>query len=396
MAYPDEPRYARPAPRTSPWTYLGPLLILFGLVVLLAWQLGFWGRHGAANNPNAEPRTVTARGDLAADEKATIELFKNASPSVVYITTLAVARDRFTLDLREIQRGTGSGFIWDDEGHIVTNFHVIEEVVRELIQGAPVAKVTLADGSTWTARFTGAAPDYDLAVLKIDAPKGRLPAIPLGSSADLKVGQKVFAIGDPFGLDQTLTTGVVSALGREIRSETKRPISGVIQTDAAINPGNSGGPLLDSAGRLIGVNTAIISPSGAYAGIGFAIPVDTVNQVVPQLIRSGVAKASRPELGVTFVNEQQARRVFGVRRGLLILDVKPGSGAEQAGLRPTRYNADGDIVLGDIVLAVDGQPIRSLADVERIVGKHKSGDTIKVTIQRDMEEQEVDVTLQGT
>jgi S1-C subfamily serine protease len=387
----DRPRPARP----SPWAVLLPVLLVASVVLLILWWTGVFRGRGPVHDPNAQPRAVTPGGDLAADEKSTIELFKNASPSVVYITTVAVARDRFTLDLREIPRGTGSGFVWDDGGHVVTNFHVIEEVVRDLIRGAPVAKVTLADGSTWTGHFTGAAPDYDLAVLKIDAPKERLPAIPIGSSADLQVGQKAFAIGNPFGLDQTLTTGVVSALGREIKSESNRAISGVIQTDAAINPGNSGGPLLDSSGRLIGVNTAIISPSGAYAGIGFAIPVDTVNQVVPQLIRTGVAKASRPDLGVTFVPDQQARRVFGLQQGLLILAVKPGSGAAQAGLRPTQRNADLDLVPGDVVLAIDNQAVRSRADVERLIGKHKAGDTVTLRIQRGDEVSDVQVTLDG-
>jgi S1-C subfamily serine protease len=203
----------------------------------------------------------------------------------------------------------------------------------------------------------------------------------------------VFAIGDPFGLDYTLTTGVVSALGREIKSVTDRPISGVIQTDAAINPGNSGGPLLDSAGRLIGVNTAIFSPSGAYAGIGFAIPVDMVNQVVPQLIRKGSAQVARATLGVTFVREELARRL-GVRDGLLIYDVKPGTGAAEAGLRPTRRGRDGDIILGDIVIAIDGQRVRSAADAERLIGKHQPGDTVTVTIRREDEQLEVAMTLQ--
>jgi len=214
----------------------------------------------------AEPRAVTARGDLAEDEKGTISLFKAVSPSVVYITTMAVRQEFFSLRALEVPQGAGSGFVWNDNGYIVTNYHVIAEA-----QGA---RVTLADRSTWSAQLVGAEPDKDIAVLKIDAPKHLLPPIPLGTSSDLQVGQKVFAIGNPFGFDQTLTTGVISGLGREIESATHRLIQGVIQTDAAINPGNSGGPLLDSAGRVIGINTAIVSPSGAYAGIGFAVPVD--------------------------------------------------------------------------------------------------------------------------
>jgi S1-C subfamily serine protease len=273
-------RPLRPPPRgIFPW----PIVWLTVIAVLLLWRFGLldFGRSLWGSN-NGEPRVVTARGDLAAEEKANIELFRQASPSVVYITVLSRRLDAFSLNVYEIPEGTGSGFIWDDQGHIITNFHVI--------RNAQAAQVTLADHSTYNAGLVGIAPNKDLAVLKIDAPKKLLRPLPIGTSHDLVVGQKTFAIGNPFGLDQTLTTGVVSALGREIRSATRQPIAGVIQTDAAINPGNSGGPLLDSAGRLIGVNTAIYSPSGAYAGIGFAIPVDTVNEVIPLLIRQGKTK----------------------------------------------------------------------------------------------------------
>lgn len=220
------------------------LWVALALGALLIWQ--FWVRGAFSNSP-AAPRPVAPRGDLDPEEKATIALFRQASPSVVHITTLAVARDFFTLNLLQIPEGTGSGFIWDDAGHVVTNFHVI--------QNADAAQVTLADHSNWKARRVGVAPDKDLAVLRIEAPKSKLLSIPIGTSKDLQVGQKAFAIGNPFGLDQSLTRGVISAVGREIESVTRRPIQGVIQTDTAINPGNSGGPLLDSAGRLIGVNT---------------------------------------------------------------------------------------------------------------------------------------------
>ncbi len=245
----------------------------------------------------------------------------SASPSVVYLTSLALKRDIFSLNLFEIPHGAGSGFVWDQDGHIITNFHVIQE--------ASGARVTLADHSVWDAQLVGTAPDQDLAVLYINAPKHQLKPIAIGTSGDLQVGQKVFAIGNPFGLDQTLTTGIISALGREINAVTGRTISGVIQTDAAINPGNSGGPLLDSAGRLIGVNTAIYSPSGVSTGIGFAVPVDTVNRVVPQLIRHG--RIIRPGLGVRIADDATARR-FGLQ-GVLIIQVEKGSAAETAGLR---------------------------------------------------------------
>src|SRR5581483_6226653 len=284
-------------PQTS---IVWPILVLVLLAVFFIDRL--WQRiPGTGRDPSAQPLPVTPRGDLAEDEKATIAIFKNASPSVVHITNLAVRQDRFSLDLLQIPQGTGSGFIWGqrdgDSRHVVTNFHVIK--------GGDAASVTLADHSTWKARVVSTYPDKDLAVLFIDAGKDRLPPLDIGTSNDLQVGQKVFAIGNPFGLDRSLSTGVISALGREIESVTRRAIKDVIQTDAAINPGNSGGPLLDSQGRLIGVNTAIASPSGAWSGIGFAIPVDEVNRVVPKLIRDG--KIIRPGLGIGIVPDRIAQ-----------------------------------------------------------------------------------------
>jgi S1-C subfamily serine protease len=330
------------------------------------------------------PRAVTPRGSLAEDEKSTIELFRQASPSVVNITTtVAVRRDFFNLNAQEIPRGTGSGFIWDKDGYVVTNFHVL--------QGAQGALVTLADHSSWKAALVGTAADRDLAVLKIDAAADRLPPLAVGTSEDLQVGQKVFAIGNPFGLDQTLTTGIISALGREIESVTGTPIKGVIQTDAAINPGNSGGPLLDSAGRLIGVNTAIYSPSGASAGIGFAIPVDEVNRVVPELIRDG--KVSRAGLGVVLAPDRTARDL-GLR-GVLVVSVQPESPAAKAGLRPTRRTPDGDIRFGDIIVAIDGKPVRSTNDLFKRLRQYSIGDRVTVTVLRDDEPQEVVVTLES-
>jgi|CXWL01.1.fsa_nt_gi S1-C subfamily serine protease len=324
---------------------------------------------------------VVARGDLAADEKATIELFQHASPSVVFITSLTVRRDVFTLNLEQIPAGTGSGFVWDARGHVVTNYHVIAD--------ADAAQVTLADHSSWDARLVGAAPEKDLAVLRIEAPAAKLRPLPVGRSHDLQVGQKVFAIGNPFGLDQTLTTGVISALGREIDSLARVPIRDVIQTDAAINPGNSGGPLLDSAGLLIGVNTAIFSPSGSSAGIGFAIPVDTVNWVVPDLIAYG--KVSRPSLGVDLASAQLAARL-GVD-GALILEVGRGSAAEQVGLRPTRRDRYGRFLLGDVITGVDEQPIRSAADLLLAMEHYKAGDRVRVSYRRGNSADSVTATL---
>ena len=383
MSFADDPHLERrAAPRPSPWSFAGPLLLLLCLVLGLSWLIGGFGRRGSDNDPTAVARTVQARGDLASDEKSTIELFRKAAPSVVYITSLVTQRDFFSLNAQEVPKGTGTGFVWDADGYVVTNFHVIQD--------AQAARVTLSDQTTYDARLVGADPNNDLAVLKIDAPKDKTPAIPIGTSNDLAVGQKVFAIGNPFGLDHTLTTGVVSALGREIKSVTERPITGVIQTDAAINPGNSGGPLLDSAGRLIGVNTAIFSPSGAYAGIGFAIPVDLVNQVVPQLIRN--RRIDRPTLPVKVADDAIARRI-GVRSGALITAVSTPDAARV--LRPTRRDMTGRIILGDIIVAYDGKPVRTRDDVERYVSQSKIGDTVVLTVQRSREQVEIEVTLQS-
>jgi S1-C subfamily serine protease len=251
--------------------------------------------------------------------------------------------------------------------------------------------VTLADNSTWDAQLVGIAPDQDLALLSIKAPQSRLTPIPIGTSADLQVGQKVFAIGNPFGLDQTLTTGIISALGRELPAVTGRTIAGAIQIDAAINPGNSGGPLLDSAGRLIGVNTAIYSPSGASAGIGFAVPVDTVNRVAPQLIRHG--RVIRPGLGARIADDATARRL-GLS-GVLIIEASKGGAAEAAGLRGTRRDDEGRLVLGDIVVGVDTAPVTSINDLFNALDKYKVGDTVTVAILRDDARLTVPVTLQA-
>jgi S1-C subfamily serine protease len=336
----------------------------------------------ALHDPEAVSRPVTARGDLAGDEQNTIDIFRSAAPSVVYITSIAVRRNLFSLNVYEIPQGTGSGFIWDRQGRIVTNFHVISDASR--------LEVTLADRSTWKAALVGAAPDRDLAVLQITAPASKLQPIAVGESTNLLVGQKVFAIGNPFGLDQTLTTGVVSALGREITAVTGRTIHDVIQTDAAINPGNSGGPLLDSAGRLIGVNTAIYSPSGASSGIGFAVPVGEVNRVVPQIISKG--KVLRPGLGVTLANRSLTRDL-GLE-GVLVLKVLPGTSAEQAGLRGTSQVGDG-LVLGDIILALNGRKVTDYDSLRDEVERYEVGATVVLTLLRDDATAEVSVRLEA-
>jgi S1-C subfamily serine protease len=356
-------------PKRSIWAYVWVAAALSSLGFLFAKQS--WVGSASLNDPRATARAVAPRGELWPDEKSTITLFRQASPSVVNITAIGVQRDLLTLNLYQIPQGTGSGFVWDKNGNVITNFHVIQE--------ADAAQVTLGDQSTWKARVVGMAPDKDLAVLRIEAPADRLRPIPIGTSKDLQVGQHVLAIGNPFGLDQTLTTGVISALGREIESVTRRPIQGVIQTDAAINPGNSGGPLLDSAGRVIGVNAAIYSPSGASAGIGFAIPVDTVNRIIPELIRYG--KVTRPGMGVQIAEEQIAERL-GVT-GVLVVDVAPGSAAAKAGIRPTRRESSGRVRLGDVIVAIDGKKVESPNDLFLLLEQYKVGDVVNVGLLRE-------------
>ena len=333
------------------------------------------------HDEKAEPRAVVARGDLAQDEKTATEIFKNVSHSVVYISSIELRRDFFSFNIYQIPKGTGSGFVWDKDGRIVTNFHVIEDASR--------IEVILADNTKWKATLVGVSQDKDLAVLKISAPAEKLHPIPLGDSRNLLVGQRVFAIGNPFGLDQTMTSGIVSALGREIQSVTGRAIQGVIQTDAAINPGNSGGPLLDSAGRLIGVNTAIYSPSGASAGIGFAVPVEVVNRFVPELIKHG--KVMKPGIGIVIAHPSLAERLD--IRGVLIINVQKGTSAEAAGLRGT-HQRGAEIILGDIIVSINNKPISSYDDLRNEFDKYKIGDVINLGIVRNNRNMTISVNLE--
>jgi S1-C subfamily serine protease len=362
--------------------FLAWVVILVAAMAAAYWMGGRERAERALAKIDAAPRAVLARGDLAADEQANIEVFRTASPSVVNVTTLQNTSSFFSLDVTQVPRGTGTGFMWDERGHVVTNFHVI--------QGGDAARITLADQSVYKAALVGAYPDRDIAVLRIDAPKEKLRPLALGESKSLVVGQKVFAIGNPFGLDQTLTTGIVSALNREIESVTRRLIPGVIQTDAAINPGNSGGPLLDSAGRLIGVNTAIFSPSGASAGIGFAIPVDEVNRIVPRLIRDG--RVLRPTLGVG-VAPPGFTEQLGLPQGVAVLSVEAGGPAATAGLKPFMRARDGGIIAGDVIIAIDGKPTPSFDRMLDALEGRQPGETAQLKLWREGKEAEVAVRL---
>ncbi len=353
----------------------GRALMIWALIVATVWVGDQLFRDLVLTGD--APRPVTARGSLADFERQNIEIFETVSPSVAYIFIEVEQRD-FLGFSRESGRGTGSGFIWDGAGHVVTNHHVVENASR--------VAVRLDSGEAIRATVVGAAPDYDLAVLRLQAPRSGLTPISIGSSADLRVGQGVLAIGNPYGLTRTLTTGIISALDRRLPTDSGREIAGMIQTDAAINPGNSGGPLLDSAGRLIGVNTAIISGSGASAGIGFAVPVDVVNHIVPQIIKHG--KAPRPGIGIATASEEAAARL-GVD-GIIVVRVVPGSSAEQAGLKGVDRRARR---LGDIITHVNGNPVRTVAELAAELQKAGIGNTVDLNLVRDGGEATVTVTV---
>jgi len=314
------------------------------------------------------------------DEANNIEIFKKASPSVVYVTNKAVKRDIFSFNLQEIPQGTGTGFVWDASGIIVTNYHVI--------QGASKVTITLQNGTELDARLIGIAPGKDLAVLSVSTNES-LKSLPLGNSALLEVGRKVIAIGNPFGLDTTLTVGVVSALGREIDAVSNRKIHGVIQTDASINPGNSGGPLLNSLGQLVGVNTAIYSPSGASAGIGFAIPVNIVKKIVPQLIEFG--HIVRPGLGIETAPDYWAKR-YGFE-GVLIVSTTPGMPADTAGISGMSRDRRGRMVLGDIILSLGGKKVTNNDELLTVLEQHKDGDEVEIVVERDGRQYRTSVQL---
>jgi len=345
------------------------LSFLFFVLISLAGAYGLRSFPGGASD--AEPRPVAARGDLRPEETATIALFDAASPAVVSIRTSNLVRYRGEREPQEVPEGSGSGFVWDEQGHVVTNLHVV--------RGGTVFQVRFQDGTSSSAEFVGAAPDYDLAVLQLlaDVPKAKLRPLPLGRSADLRVGQRSFAIGYPFGLEQTLTTGVVSGLDRAIQSQSGLQIHGVIQTDAAINPGNSGGALLDSAGRLIGINTAIATATGANTGVGFAVPVDTVNRIVPRILSEGTIQ--RAGLGIAVADDLLAADE-GLQ-GAVIRYTAPGGAAQRAGLLGLT-GTDSDPILGDVIVGIDDQEIRREADLYQALEVYREGDEVRVRCAR--------------
>ncbi len=330
------------------------------------------------------PKTVVPRGELSRLERSNIEIFEKSKDSVVYISTLKQVVDIWSMTLFDVPKGTGSGFVWDSFGHIVTNYHVI--------QGASRAMVRLSNGRDYEAVLVGADPDHDLAVLKIDPVPGVMKPVSLGSSSDLRVGQIVYAIGNPFGLDWTMTMGIISATDRVIHEPNEVKIKNVIQTDAAINPGNSGGPLLDSAGRVIGVNTAIYSPSGANAGIGFALPIDLVNRVVSSLISYGYYK--KLTLGIKSDERlnRLLKRKFGIS-GVAVLGVEPDSIAAMADIKPARIYSDGSIEFGDIIIAVDSIRVSSLNDLEELLSKKSPGDKIVLSLKRGSERVDIELRM---
>ena len=332
---------------------------------------------------DATPPGITSPS-TASDEQNNIEIYRTLSPGVVNVHSTSYLRDFF--GFVEPQEGSGSGSVIDQDGNILTNYHVIE--------GATKLAVSFGGQKNYAAQLVGGDPDTDLAVIKLlERPKEPLTIIPLGDSDKLEVGQKVLAIGNPFGLDRTLTTGVISGLQRPIRARNNRPIEGAIQTDASINPGNSGGPLLDSHGRMIGINSQILSPSGASAGVGFAVPVNIAKRIVPQLVKSGVV--SRPKLGIGTRDVQPLRSQLDlpVSDGVIILQIAPGSAAANAGLRAVTQTENGDFAIGDIILGMDGEKIANTDDLYRLLDKHQVGDTVQLQILRNSRRISVPVRL---
>lgn len=375
----------------------GPLYYgLFLALGMLLGALGLWGvsalkdRSRPTNDPEAAPRAAAPPAPLDAEETEAVTLFERAKQSVVNVDVVLLRPGRWDEMPTETATSGGSGFVWDETGRIVTNFHVVADTLK---RPNTELRVVLSDRSSWAAKLVGAAPDFDLAVVQIAAPKDKLKPIAVGTAADLKVGQKVYAIGNPFGLSLTMTKGLVSSLNRIIESPTGTKIPKVIQTDAAINPGNSGGPLLDKIGRLVGVNTSIATPNGGNVGIGFAIPVETVNRVVPELVRNG--SYLRPDLGLKLYDERRLRQAR-YDRGVMIERVVPGRAAAKAGLRGVRYTPRGlPAEIGDIIIAINGEQIGDVEDYERVLRELRPGAEATVRYLRGGAEAETTVTVDG-
>ena len=366
------PASMRPASLEAGWVWM---LLLAGSLVAAGCE------KPAEQLPPATPVQVVAPRIVSTDEENNIKVFENAAPATVFITNNRLRRDLFSFNVMEIPQGSGSGFVWSREGYIVTNSHVVE--------GASSISVGIGAKETYPAKLVGLARSLDIALLKIDPPAGGLKPLPQGVSAGLRVGQKVLAIGNPFGLDSTLTTGIISALGREISAPNGRRIRGVIQTDAAINPGNSGGPLLDSTGRVIGVNTAIISPGGGSAGIGFAVPIDSVAKAVPQLIEHG--RVIRPVLGIGLVRDGIARQL-GVA-GAIVLNTQRGKAAHKAGLRGVARASNGRLIIGDVIVQVNEFVIGDNDDLLNALEQFSAGDQVTLKTIRAGKERSYQVRL---
>jgi S1-C subfamily serine protease len=358
------------------------LLVSAALLAITWYALPRWSPY-FQTAVAASPRPTTERGQLTGEEQQNIDIFEKWKASVVYIATSDRVMDYWTRNVTNVPRGTGSGFIWDPAGHVVTNVHVIA--------GAAAANVKLADGRDYEATLVGASLAHDIAVLKIRVPKNQPQPMAVGTSHDLRVGQKVFAIGNPFGLDWTLTTGIVSALDRSLEGDSGSVIRHLIQTDAAINPGNSGGPLLDSSGRLIGVNTAIYSPSGASAGVGFAVPVDTVNRVVPQLIANG--HYAPPSLGIEV--DDLLSRAVARELGVSGVAVLRASKSASASLRGARLGARNTIIPGDVILAIDGKQVGTAAQLAATLDDYEVGDRVMLSVWREGKQLQVAAVLQS-
>jgi S1-C subfamily serine protease len=393
-------RYDRNEGYRSPPSSHGPLY--YGLFLALGMMIGglaLWAITGLAKfrgekpgtDPNAQLRETTPAAPLDADEQEAVSLFERVRESVVNVDVVMVQQGQWDEQPTERQTSGGSGFIWDTHGRIVTNYHVVADAYTRPKQ--MTLRVVLADRSAYTAQLIGVSPDHDLAVIQISAPKEKLKPIAVGTSADLKVGHKAYAIGNPFGLTLTMTRGMISSLNRIIESPSGAKIPKVIQTDAAINPGNSGGPLLDKSGRLIGVTTSIATPSGGSVGLGFAIPVDTVNRVATELIQTG--RSLRPDLGIKLYDERRLRQAR-YDHGVMIDRVTKNGPADKAGLHGVVYNARGVPERpGDLIVAINGQPVNDMEDYERLLRDLKPGDTAKLKIVRGTTETEVTVVVGG-